>query len=222
MNGILGRKVGMTQIFSRDGRALPVTVVEAGPCWVTAIRNPERDGYPAVQLAFGFKRTLNKPRLGHVRKATGNSELRPRVLREFRGDVEGAQLGQRVTVDMIFNEDDFVDVIGVSKGKGFQGGVKRWHFRGGPKTHGQSDRTRAPGSIGAGTTPGRTYRGQKMAGHMGHQRVTIQNLQVVGVDVDNNVLLIKGAVPGPRNGVVMVRKAIKKYPHQYENKNQAG
>jgi len=222
MNGILGRKVGMTQVFSRDGRALPVTVVEAGPCWVTAIRNPERDGYPAVQLAFGFKRTLNKPRLGHVRKATGNNELRPRVLREFRGDIEGAALGQRVTVDMIFNEEDFVDVIGVSKGKGFQGGVKRWHFRGGPKTHGQSDRTRAPGSVGAGTTPGRTYRGQKMAGHMGHQRVTVQNLQVVGVDSDNNVLLIKGAVPGPRNGVIMVRKAIKKYPQQYENKNQAG
>jgi len=222
MNGILGRKVGMTQVFSRDGRALPVTVVEAGPCWVTAIRLPERDGYPAVQLAFGHNRKLNKPRLGHVRKHTGNNEIRPRVLREFRGSTEGAQLGLRVTVDMIFNPDDYVDVTGVSKGKGFQGGVKRWHFRGGPKTHGQSDRTRAPGSVGAGTTPGRTLRGQHMAGHMGHARVTQQNLQVVGVDPENHVLLIKGAVPGPRNGMVMVRKAIKKYPDQYENKNQTG
>lgn len=210
MNGILGRKIGMTQVFTADGRAVPVTVIEAGPCTVTAIKNPERDGYAGVQLAFGQARRLNKPRLGHVRKATGNNDTRPRILREFRGGIEGAELGQRVTVDMVFAEDDYVDVIGTSKGKGFQGGVKRWHFRGGPKTHGQSDRHRAPGSIGAGTTPGRVLKGQKMAGHMGHTRVTVQNMQVVGVDAENHVLLIKGAVPGPRSGMVMVRKAIKK------------
>lgn len=211
MNGILGRKIGMTQVFTEDGRALAVTVIEAGPCTVTAIKNAERDGYGAVQLGFGQMRRLNKPRLGHVRKATGNNETRPRLLREFRGSAEGAVLGQRVTVDMVFAKDDVVDVIGTSKGKGFQGGVKRWHFRGGPKTHGQSDRHRAPGSIGAGTTPGRVLKGQKMAGHMGHERVTVQNLQVVDIDAENHVLLVKGAVPGPRNGMVMVRKAIKKY-----------
>lgn len=210
MNGILGRKIGMTQVFTEDGRALPVTVIEAGPCTVTAIRLPERDGYASVQLGFGHLRRLNKPRLGHVRKATGNNDTRPRVLREFRGGIEGAQLGQRVTVDMVFAKDDYVDVIGISKGKGFQGTVKRWHFRGGPKTHGQSDRTRAPGSIGAGTTPGRVLKGQKMSGHMGHTRVTVQNLQVVEIDPENHVLLVKGAVPGPRSGIIMVRKAVKK------------
>jgi len=210
MNGILGRKVGMTQVFSADGRALPVTVIEAGPCTVTAIKNPVRDGYAGVQLAFGYNRKLNKPRLGHVRKATGTDDIKPRVLREFRGGIEGATLGQRVTVDQVFEVDEYVDVIGTSKGKGFQGGVKRWHFRGGPKTHGQSDRTRAPGSIGAGTTPGRVLKGQKMAGHMGHTRVTVQNLQVVDIDPENHVLLVKGAIPGPKNGTVMIRKAVKK------------
>lgn len=214
MNGIVGRKIGMTQVFTPDGRALPVTVIEAGPCTVTAIKNPERDGYAAIQLGFGEKRRLNKPRLGHARKATGNNETRPRFLREFRGSMEGAQLGQRVTVDMVFTKDDIVDVIGTSKGKGFQGGVKRWNFRGGPKTHGQSDRHRAPGSVGAGTTPGRVLKGQKMAGHMGHERVTVQNLQVVDIDAENHVLLVKGAIPGPRNGMVMVRKAVKKYGNE--------
>ncbi len=210
MNGILGRKVGMTQVFSADGRALPVTVIEAGPCTVTAIKNPGRDGYAGVQLAFGHNRKLNKPRLGHVRKATGTDDIKPRILREFRGGIEGATLGQRVTVDQVFAVDEYVDVIGTSKGKGFQGSVKRWHFRGGPKTHGQSDRTRAPGSIGAGTTPGRVLKGQKMSGHMGHARVTVQNLQVVDIDPENHVLLVKGAIPGPKNGMVMIRKAVKK------------
>lgn len=211
MNGILGRKVGMTQVFTADGRAVPVTVLEAGPCTVTAIKNVERDGYSGVQLGFGHLRRLNKPRLGHVRKATGNNDTRPRLLREFRGASEGVELGQRVTVDMVFARDDYVDVVGTSKGKGFQGGVKRWGFHGGKKTHGQSDRHRAPGSVGAGTTPGRVLKGQKMAGHMGHARVTVQNLQVIDIDTENNVLLVKGAVPGPRNGTVMIRKAIKKY-----------
>jgi large subunit ribosomal protein L3 len=210
MNGILGRKVGMTQVFTRDGRAVPVTAIEAGPCTVTAIRHPERDGYAAVQLGFGQVRRLNKPRLGHVRKATGNNETRPRVLREIRGGIEGVELGKRVTVDMVFAKDEYVDVIGISKGKGFQGGVKRWHFRGGPKTHGQSDRHRAPGSVGAGTTPGRVLKGQKMAGHMGHQRVTVQNLRVVDIDPEHHLLLVQGAIPGPDNGTVVVRKAIKK------------
>jgi large subunit ribosomal protein L3 len=132
------------------------------------------------------------------------------VLREIRGGIEGAELGKRVTVDMVFAKDEYVDVIGISKGKGFQGGVKRWHFRGGPKTHGQSDRHRAPGSVGAGTTPGRVLKGQKMAGHMGHQRVTVQNLRVVDIDPEHHLLLVQGAIPGPDNGTVVVRKAIKK------------
>jgi len=207
MNGILGRKVGMTQVFSADGRALPVTVIEAGPCTVTAIKNPGRDGYAGVQLAFGHNRKINKPRLGHVRKATGTDDIKPRILREFRGGIEGATLGQRVTVDQVFAIDEYVDVIGTSKGKGFQGGVKRWHFRGGPKTHGQSDRHRAPGSIGSTTTPGRVLKGLRMAGHMGDRQVTVRGLQVVESNPDRGVLLLKGAVPGPRSGLVTLRRS---------------
>ena len=209
MDGILGRKVGMTQVFSGDGRAIPVTVIEAGPCTVTAIKNPERDGYEAVQLGFGHDKRATKPVIGHVAKATGNTETKPTLVREIRGGSDGTELGQIITVDMVFAKDQTVDVTGTSKGKGFQGGVKRWNFRGGPKTHGQSDRHRSPGSIGAGTTPGRVYKGQKMSGHMGHERITVQNLQIVDVLPESNVLLVRGAIPGPRNGMVIIRRAVK-------------
>jgi large subunit ribosomal protein L3 len=207
MDHILGRKIGMTQVFLENGSVAPVTVIQAGPNFVTAIRTPAKDGYEAVQVAFEqTKKRITKPKAGYLKKRN-LSNLR--YLREFRSSAEGAEVGQAITVD-IFAKGDFVDVCGTTKGKGFQGGVKRHGFAGGPKTHGQSDRLRAPGSIGSGTTPGRVFKGTKMAGHMGHVRHTILNLQVVGVDPENNVLLVKGAVPGADQGLVTVRKAIKK------------
>jgi large subunit ribosomal protein L3 len=209
MDHILGRKVGMTQIFLENGSVVPVTVVQAGPCFVTAVRTQAKDGYEAVQVAFEQQRkALSKPRLGYLKKR-GLGNLR--FLREFRCSNEGVTLGQTITVS-IFSKGEIVDVTGITKGKGFQGGVKRHHFRGGPRTHGQSDRERAPGSIGSGTTPGRVFKGTRMAGHMGHARQTILNLQLVGVDEANNLLLIKGAIPGADEGLVTVRKAVKKRP----------
>jgi large subunit ribosomal protein L3 len=207
MDHILGRKVGMTQVFLENGSVVPVTVIQAGPCFVTAIRTPAKDGYEAVQVAFEqTSKRITKPKAGYLKKRN-LSNLK--FLREFRSSAEGAEVGQAITVE-IFAKGDFVDVCGTTKGKGFQGGVKRHGFAGGPKTHGQSDRLRAPGSIGSGTTPGRVFKGTRMAGHMGHVRHTILNLQVVGVDTENNVLLVKGAVPGADQGLVTVRKAIKK------------
>ncbi|MBX6772874.1 MAG: 50S ribosomal protein L3 [Chloroflexi bacterium] len=199
--GILGRKRGMTTIFSPDGRAIPVTVLEAGPCYVTQVRTPERDGYSAVQLGFEEAKRLNKPERGHLKN------LPPlRHLREFRIAPENAPpVGQKIDVG-IFSVGERVDVIGTSKGRGFAGVVKRHHFRGGPKTHGQSDRHRAPGSIGATTSPGRVLKGTRMAGHMGARRVTVKNLRVVRADPERNLLLVEGAVPGPITGLVMIRK----------------
>jgi len=208
MKGILGRKVGMTQIFDERGEVIPVTVIEAGPCFVTQIKTPERDGYAAVQL--GFKEVkperLTRPQLKHLSK----NQLPPlRYLREIRmSDVSQYEEGQKIRVS-IFDVGDRVDVIGISKGKGFAGVVKRHGFGGGPKTHGQSDRQRAPGSIGAGTTPGRVHKGMRMAGRMGNARVTVQNLQVVLVDPERNLLAVAGAVPGARNGLLVVEEARK-------------
>ncbi|MBI2861809.1 MAG: 50S ribosomal protein L3 [Chloroflexi bacterium] len=203
--GILGRKEGMTQLFRDDGTVCPVTVIEAGPCTVTQVRTIERDGYRAVQLGFGQAKRLNKPQQGQLKGLPPH-----RHLREVPVDgEEEVAFGQKVDV-AIFQVGDIVDVTGVSKGKGFAGVVKRHHFAGGPKTHGQSDRHRAPGSIGATTTPGRVFKGMRMAGHMGHQRVTAQNLEVVRVDSERNLLLIRGAVPGPTNGLVLVCRAVKK------------
>lgn len=208
MKGILGRKVGMTQIFDERGEVVPVTVIEAGPCFVTQIKMPERDGYSAVQL--GFKevkpKRLTRPQLKHLSK----NQLPPlRYLREIRmSDVSQYEEGQKIRVS-IFDVGDRVDVTGISKGKGFTGVVKRHGFGGGPKTHGQSDRQRAPGSIGAGTTPGRVYKGMRMAGRMGNARVTVQNLQVVLVDAERNLLAVKGAVPGARNGLLVIEEARK-------------
>ncbi len=202
ITGILGKKVGMTQVFQDDGAVVAVTAIETGPCTVTQIKTKAKEGYDAVQLGFGPAKRINRPQRGHLKK------LGPyRHLREFRvEDASKIQLGDRVDVG-IFHPGDLVDVIGTSKGRGFAGVVKRYHFAGGSKTHGQSDRHRAPGSIGAGTDPGRVIKGLKMAGHMGDERVTVQKLQVVKADPERNLLLVRGAVPGPRNGLLIVRKS---------------
>lgn len=208
MKGLIGRKVGMTQIFDGSGSAIPVTLIEAGPCYVTQVREPAKDGYAAVQLGFGEVNPgrLSGGELGHLKR----SELPPlRYLREFRlRSQPPLQEGQRLTVE-VFQVGDRVDVIGTSKGKGFAGGVKRHHFRGGPRTHGQSDRLRAPGARSSTTSPGRVYKGSRGAGHMGAARVTSQSLQVVLVDAGRNLIGVHGSVPGPRGGLVMVKEARK-------------
>jgi large subunit ribosomal protein L3 len=205
IQGMVGRKLGMTQVFDDNGVALPVTVIECGPNVVTQVRTDEKDGYEAVQLGFGISKRLNRPEQGH-RKASGYMSD---VLREVKAtSLDGIEVGQQIKVDM-FATGEQVDVTATSKGRGFQGGMKRHGFSGGPKTHGQSDRWRAPGSIGSSATPGRVYKGIKMAGHMGNSRITVQNLEVVRVDTDRNLLLIKGSVPGPNKGLVTIRKAIK-------------
>jgi large subunit ribosomal protein L3 len=201
--GLLGRKVGMTSVFDEDGRVVPVTVIQAGPCWVTQVKTSDSDGYDAVQLGFEESRKLNSPERGHLSKA-GTPMLKH--LREWHvADASEYQLGQRLDVSM-FEAGERVTLVGTSKGKGFQGVVKRHGFSGGPKTHGQSDRWRAPGSIGSGTTPGRVLKGLRMAGKMGHDRVTVKNLLVVRADPERNLLLVRGAVPGPREALVVVSK----------------
>jgi len=205
VRGLIGRKLGMTQIFDEQGLARPVTVIEAGPCVVTQVRNQETDGYEAVQLGFGIAKRLNKPQAGHVR-ASGHQV---KTLREFKADDYNAiEVGQVFKADT-FSAGEVVDVTGTSKGRGFQGGMKRHGFSGGPKTHGQSDRARAPGSIGSSATPGRVFKGLKMAGHMGHERVTVQNLTVLRVDAERNLLLVEGSVPGPNNGTLLIKRAVK-------------
>jgi len=206
LKGLIGKKIGMTQIFDEQGVAQPVTIIEAGPCFVTQVRNPEKDGYTAIQLGFGevHPKRLTGGELGHL----NTKDLPPmRFLREFRSKEE-ANVGDKVTVE-VFAVGERVDVVGTSKGKGFAGTVKRHHFKGGPKTHGQSDRHRAPGSRGAGTTPGRVYKGARSAGHMGSDRVTIQALKIVLVDTERNLLGIKGAVPGGKGGLVLIKPARK-------------
>ncbi len=199
--GLIGRKVGMTQVFAADGTLVPVSVVSVEPNTVTALRTTERDGYTAVQLGTGTARRLTKPRLGQLKDLP-----RVRHQREFRvGDAGEYQLGQTLDISL-FSAGDLVHVEGVSKGKGFAGLVKRHNKKRGPETHG-SDSHRAPGSIGAGTTPGRVYRGLGMAGHMGDTRVTVRKLTVVRTDPERNLLLVKGAVPGARNALLLVRKA---------------
>jgi large subunit ribosomal protein L3 len=205
VRGLIGRKLGMTQIFDEQGLARPVTVIEAGPCVVTQIRSQVTDGYEAVQLGFGIAKRLNKPQQGHVR-ASGHQV---KTLREFKADDYNAvEVGQVFKADT-FTSGDVVDVTGTSKGRGFQGGMKRHGFHGGPKTHGQSDRARAPGSIGSSATPGRVFKGIKMAGHMGHERVTVQNLTILRVDAERNLLLVEGSVPGPNKGTLLINRAVK-------------
>ena len=202
LQGFLGKKIGMTQIFREDGRVVPVTVIEAGPCVVTQVKTKETDGYDAVQLGFGEVKRRNKPLSGHLK----NSRL-SRYLREVSADdTREFSVGQTISVD-IFEAGEKVDVIGKSKGRGFAGVMKRWNFKGGPKTHGQSDRARAPGSIGGGTTPGKVYKGLKMGGHMGNRRITVKGLEIVEVDTERNLLLIKGGIPGATNSLVQIRRA---------------
>jgi len=208
MKGILGKKVGMTQIFGENGNVIPVTLIEAGPCYIVQKKSKETDGYNAVQLGFEEvpERKLSKPEVGHLKKA-GVPFLKH--LAEFKIKPDDAlDVGQQVKAD-VFETGDIVDIVGTSKGKGFAGVVKRHGFRGGVKTHGQSDRHRAPGSIGAGTTPGRVFKGMRMAGRMGGERVTVSNLEVVLVDAERNLIAVKGAIPGAKNGLVMVKAARK-------------
>jgi len=206
LKGLIGKKIGMTQIFDEQGVAYPVTIIEAGPCYVTQVRVQEKDGYSAIQLGFGetHPKKLSSGELGHL-KAT---QLPPmRFLREFRSK-EAANVGDKLTVEA-FAVGERVDVIGTSKGKGFAGAVKRHHFAGGKKTHGQSDRHRAPGSRSSGTTPGRVFKNSRGAGHMGDKRVTVQALKVVMVDSERNLLGINGAVPGGKGGIVVIKEARK-------------
>jgi large subunit ribosomal protein L3 len=205
IQGLIGKKLGMSQLFDDTGLAHPVTVLEVGPCVITQIKSPERDGYSAVQLGFGLDKRLNRPERGH-RQASG---FMSRTLREVKvSDTADMAVGQIITADA-FAEGELVDITGTSKGRGFQGVVKRHGFRGGPKTHGQSDRLRAPGSIGSSATPGRVFKGLRMAGRMGGDRVTVQNLKVLRVDPERNLLLVEGSVPGANESLVIVRRAIK-------------
>jgi large subunit ribosomal protein L3 len=206
VDGILGIKLGMTRVFAEDGTAVPCTVMQAGPCVVVQRRTKQKDGYDAVQLGlveFVKPQRISKPMTGHFKKA----DVAPlRWLREFRLDESSdeTKAGDRVLVER-FAPGEYVDVTGVSKGKGFQGGVKRWHFRGGDETHGSMFH-RAPGGIGASSFPSRVWKGQHFPGHMGHERVTVKNLRIVKVDNDDNLLLVRGAVPGPQGCYLMIRK----------------
>lgn len=208
MKGILGKKVGMTRIFNEQGEVIPVTIIEAGPCYVAQCKTVERDGYNAVQLGFEEvpSKKLTRPEMEHLRKK-GLPALRH--LRELRlKEGESYSEGEKVTADA-FQVGERVDIIGFSKGRGFAGGVKRHGFSGGPITHGQSDRQRSPGSIGSGTTPGRVYKGLRMAGHMGDDRVTVESLEVVMVDAERNLLAVRGGVPGSKGGLLIIREARK-------------
>jgi large subunit ribosomal protein L3 len=207
LKGLIGKKIGMTQIFDGEGHALPITLIEAGPCYVTQVRVPEKDGYSAVQLGFeeAKPKRLTGGQLGHLKR----NNLPPlRFLREFRVKEPEIKEGDQVTVAS-FEVGEHVDVSGYSKGKGFAGGVKRYHFQGGPKTHGASDRTRAPGSRGSTTTPGRVYKGARGPGHMGHDHVTASNIKIVLVDLERNLLGVNGAVPGPKGSLLVVKEARK-------------
>jgi large subunit ribosomal protein L3 len=208
IQGILGKKLGMTQVFVADGRRIPVTVVEAGPCTVVQKKTESTDGYNALQVGFEAKKShrVNKPLMGHFKKADQGAFA---ALRELAADnVDEYQVGDQVTCDSVFKAGDIVAVTGTSKGKGFQGVIKRWGFSGGRATHG-SKFHRAPGSIGMSASPARVHRGKKMPGQMGNARVTQQNLEIVEVRADQNLILVKGAIPGPNQGLVLIRKCVK-------------
>lgn len=207
IHGLLGRKLGMTTVFNERGEAIPVTVIEAGPNHVLNVRTKDRDGYEAVQIGFGDvnPKQLTKPVLGQMKGA----KVSVRYIREMSADnITDHNVGDTLDVDL-FNADDLVDVTGTSKGRGFAGVMKRHNFKGGSRTHGQSDRERAPGSLGAGTSPGKVWKGKRMPGRMGNDRKTVQRLRVVRVDGERHLLLIKGSVPGAKNGLVYVRRTVK-------------
>jgi len=202
VSSIIGRKLGMTQIFMENGKAEAVTAVEAGPCTIIQVKTVARDGYNAIQVGFGEAKRLKSPLRGHLK---GLGEYK--YLREFRvDDTENVEVGDKIDVSL-FNEGDMIDVTGISKSKGFAGVVKRHGFAGGPKTHGQSDRHRAPGSIGAATWPGRVWKGTRMAGRMGGERVMVSHLRILKADPERNLLLVKGAVPGGKNGLLLIKKS---------------
>jgi large subunit ribosomal protein L3 len=203
--GLIGRKLGMTRVFGDDGSVVPVSVIEATPSSITRLRTPERDGYAALQVGHGAARRVSKPVAGQF-AALELDQQKPAVVREFRvTSTDGFEVGQRLDVSL-FAPGDLVDVTGVSKGHGFTGTVARHNFKRGPKTHGSTN-YRAPGSVGAGTTPGRVFKGTRMGGHMGDERVTVKRLSVVRVDAERNLLLLRGAVPGARNAILLVQKA---------------
>jgi large subunit ribosomal protein L3 len=206
--GILGTKLGMTQIFDENSRVVPVTVIQAGPCTVTQLKSPERDGYSAVQLAYGDvkPRRVTKPVAGHFAKA--GAEPRRHLVELRTADAGEYALGQELKAD-VFAEGERIDVVGVSKGKGTAGVMKRHGFKGLSASHGTERKHRSPGSVGACATPGRIFKGLRMAGHMGHERVTVLNLQVVKVDPERNLLLVRGAVPGPKRGLLMLRSSVR-------------
>ncbi len=216
IRGMLGRKVGMMRLYDGAGRARGVTAIQLGPNTVTQLRTEERDGYSAVQVGMrGNRRRLNRPARGHLRASGAEGETLT-LLREFPADnPDEYELGQVITVEQ-FEAGSYVNVSGTSKGRGFAGGVKRWGFHGGPKTHGQSDRHRAPGSVGAGTTPGKVFKGQKMAGHMGARTVSVLNLLVVATDPSRDLLFVEGSVPGPPDGIVQVTPGRKAALADYE------
>ncbi len=210
MIGLLGKKIGMTTIFTEDGRRVPVTVISAGPCRVVQIRTPERDGYSAIQLGYEpvSPRKVTKPMLGHFKKA-GVPPFRK--LKEFRVEnaAERFKVGQELTVADVFSEGDLVDCVGTSKGRGFAGVVKRHGFGGGPKSHGQSNKWRAPGSIGASSFPSHVWKGTRMAGHMGNKTVVMRALRVMKIIPEDNLILVKGSVAGPKGGYVIIKKSKK-------------
>ena len=205
--GLIGRKVGMTRIFDESGAAVPVTVIEAGPCPVVQVKTVAKDKYSAIQLAFGSRKRANRPTQGHFAKAETDPA---RHLREFRVD-DGSEFtrGQVLDVEAVFAEGDVVDVAGITKGRGFAGVVKKFNFRGGDGSHGGEKDLRRGGSIGTSATPSRVVKGRKMPGHHGHSRLTVQNLRVMHLDAEKNLLVVNGAIPGPAGGVVLVSKAVK-------------
>jgi large subunit ribosomal protein L3 len=209
MSGLIGKKVGMTQVFGDDGSMVPVTVIQAGPCVVVQKKETTKDGYNAVQLGFGTKKSqrVNKPEQGHMEKV-GKGAFE--VLREFRlEDVSKYEVGQEVKVAELFKEGDRVDVAGTSKGRGFSGVIKRWSFAGFPASHGTHEYFRHGGAIGNRSFPGRVFKGKKMAGQWGNERASVQNLEVVAIRPEGDLLLVKGAVPGAKRGVLLIRKAVK-------------
>lgn len=211
IKGLIGKKIGMTQVFRETGEAVSVTAIQAGPCTVTWVKTVDKDGYDSVQLGFEEVKKLDRPRSGHLNNEKSKSKSNRakklfRYLREFDvGDVSTVEVGHQVDAGM-FESGEIVEAVGYSKGRGFAGGVKRHNFKGGPKTHGQSDRHRAPGSIGAGSSPGKVLKGLKMAGHMGNTRVTSQGLEVMSADSKNNIMLVRGSIPGARNSLILIQK----------------
>lgn len=213
LKGLLGKKMNMTQVFDKQGRVVPVTKIQMAPNVIVQIKNTQTDGYKSAQVGLGVVKKPLKPNVGHAKKS--GLESPPRYLKEFQfdGDIKSGDL---VTLDQVFSKNTLVDISGTSKGKGFAGVVKRWGFAGGPRTHGQSDRERAAGSIGAGTTPGRVYKGHKMAGHMGNKQITVKGLEIFDINKDENELLIAGSVPGVLGSILVIKKSGRKKAAYHE------